>query len=353
MIRIKQKLISIRYDMRYIDLKSIYKMILPSRKKKIYILNTPIHANIGDSAISYAHNLFLEKEFSNEYKIIEVTSWELNRFRRVLSYIVRKKDIVTQLGGGNMGVEWFGEELERRRIIEMFPNNKMIIFPQTIYYGDSDKGKEEFEKSKQIYNSHKDLTIIAREKVSYEIMKSAYDKCKVILTPDIVLSMDGLENKYKRENITFCFRKDPEKVLKNSEQEIIIEECKKITDKLIFTDMMSERQVTKENRVDIIMDKFKDFQNSKLVITDRLHGMVFCAISGTPCITFGNYNQKVKGTYDWIKDLDYIKYVDNIEEAKGYIDELMNLDSGKYENYKFRRYYNKISDIVYDSICIN
>ena len=192
MIRIKQKLISIRYDMRYIDLKSIYKMILPSRKKKIYILNTPIHANIGDSAISYAHNLFLEKEFSNEYKIIEVTSWELNRFRRVLSYIVRKKDIVTQLGGGNMGVEWFGEELERRRIIEMFPNNKMIIFPQTIYYGDSDKGKEEFEKSKQIYNSHKDLTIIAREKVSYEIMKSAYDKCKVILTPDIVLSMDGL-----------------------------------------------------------------------------------------------------------------------------------------------------------------
>lgn len=60
------------------------------------------------------------------------------------------------------------------------------------------------------------------------------------------------------------------------------------------------------------MNKFKDFQKSKLVITDRLHGMVFCAISGTPCIAFSNYNHKVKGTYDWIKDLDYIKYVDNI-----------------------------------------
>lgn len=231
----------------------------------------------------------------------------------------------------------------------MFPNNKMIIFPQTIYYGDSDKGKEEFEKSKQIYNSHKDLTIIAREKVSYEIMKNVYDKCKVILTPDIVLSIDGLENKYKRENITFCFRKDPEKVLKNSEQEIIIEECKRITDKLVFTDMMAERQVTKENRVDIIMDKFKDFQKSKLVITDRLHGMVFCALSGTSCIAFGNYNQKVKGTYEWIKDLDYIKYVDNIEEAKGYIDELMNLDMTKYDNSRFINYYGQIKDIINDT----
>ena len=158
--------------------------------------------------------------------------------------------------------------------------------------------------------------------------------------------MDGLENKYKRENITFCFRKDPEKVLKNREQEIIIEECKKITDKLVFTDMISEKEVTKENRVDIIMDKFKDFQKSKLVITDRLHGMVFCAISRTPCIAFGNYNQKVKGTYHWIKDLNYIKYMDNIGEAKGYIDEFMNLDMTKYDNSMFIKYYDQIKDII-------
>ena len=338
---IKQRLVSIRDNMIF-----AYKTIVPINKKKIYILNTPLHTNIGDSAIAYAQNLFLEKNFGDKYKIVEVTSWELNRFRKVLSYIVRKKDIVMLHGGGNMGVEWFGEELERRRIIGMFPNNKMIIFPQTIYYGDSDKGKEEFEKSKQIYNSHKDLTLIAREKVSYEIMKSAYDKCKVILTPDIVLSMNGLENKCKRENITFCFRKDSEKILKNSDQEIIIEKCKKITDKLIFTDMNSLKEVTKENRRNIIMNKFKDFQKSKLVITDRLHGMVFCALSGTPCIAFSNYNQKVKGTYDWIKYLDYIKYVDNIEEAKRYIDELIHLENTEYDNSKFIKYYDQIKNII-------
>lgn len=268
---------------------------------------------------------------------------ELNRCRKLLSYIIREQDIIIQLGGGNMGVEWFGEEVERRRIIEMFPNNKMLIFPQTIYYGDSEKGKDEFEKSKNIYNAHKDLTIVAREKVSYETMKKAYNKCKVILTPDIVLSIDGLKNNYEREYITFCFRKDPEKVLRDKDKEVLIEECKKFTDKLVFTDMMSNKDVTKKNRIDIIMDKFKDFQKSKLVITDRLHGMVFCAISGTPCIAFGNYNQKVKGTYEWIKDLNYINYVENIKEAKQLINKMINLEDGIYDNSNFINLYDEIT----------
>ena len=51
------------------------------------------------------------------------------------------------------------------------------------------------------------------------------------------------------------------------------------------------------------------------MITDRLHGMVFCAITGTPCIVLSNNHHKVKGTYEWIKHLDYIKYVTDIAEV--------------------------------------
>ena len=321
-------------------------ILKPFSKKKIYVINTPLHTNIGDSAIAYAQNLFLQKNIGDDYKIVEVTSGEWARFRKVLGCIVRKKDIIMQLGGGNMGYEWFNEEIERRRIIEQFPNNKMIIFPQTIYYGDSKEGKKEFENSKKIYNNHKDLHLIAREKVSYEIMKKAYPNCDVILTPDIVLSMDKLNNPYKREGITFCFRRDAEKVLTPEDEKYIINECKKISDKVFYTDMISERAVTKENRVDIIMEKFKDFQKSELVITDRLHGMVFCAISGTPCIVFGNYNQKVKGTYEWIKDLPYIRYVDNVNEMKGVVNELMLSSNNKFDNSKIKGYYQSINQLI-------
>ena len=337
---IKRAYKSLRYRIQMV--KYAINVTYPLNKKKIYILNTPLHNNIGDSAIAYAQNLFIEKNVKDNYKIIEVTSEELNRFRKVLGIVVRKRDIIMQHGGGNMGITWFNEEIERRRIIEQFPNNKMIIFPQTIYYGDSEEGKKEFENSKKIYNNHKDLHLIAREKVSYKIMKEAYPNCDVILTPDIVLSMDKLENPYKREGVTFCFRRDVEKALSAEDEQYIIEECKKVTDKVFYTDMMSERSVTKENRVEIIMDKFRDFQKSQLVITDRLHGMVFCAISGTPCIVFGNYNQKVKGTYEWIKHFPYIKYVDNVEQVKDCIDELLQVNKCEYNNKNFKDKFNKI-----------
>lgn len=110
--------------------------------------------------------------------------------------------------------------------------------------------------------------------------------------------------------------------------------------------MISERPVTKENRIDIIMNKLKDFHKFKLVITDRLRRMIFCAILQISCIKLGNDNQKVRGIYDWIKDLDYIRYVENIEEVKRYIGELINLEMNKYNNSMLINYYNKIKGII-------
>ena len=69
------------------------------------------------------------------------------------------------------------------------------------------------------------------------------------MTPDIVLSIDKLDNPYKREWTTFCFRRDAEKVLSKEDKQYIIDECKKISNKVFYTDMMSQRPVTKENRV--------------------------------------------------------------------------------------------------------
>lgn len=43
------------------------------------------------------------------------------------------------------------------------------------------------------------------------------------------------------------------------------------------------------------INKYIKFRECELVITDRIHGMIFAAITGTPCIALSNY--KIKGTY--------------------------------------------------------
>ena len=55
--------------------------------------------------------------------------------------------------------------------------------------------------------------------------------------------------------------------------------------------------------------KLAAFSEVKLVITDRLHGMLFSAITHTPCIAIDNLSRKVSGVYEWIKALPYVKII--------------------------------------------
>ena len=75
----------------------------------------------------------------------------------------------------------------RRRIIKDFPNNKIIILPQTIYYEKNKEGEEELSKSIDIYGRHKDLTIFARGKQSFEAAKKYFSNNKIELMPDSVM----------------------------------------------------------------------------------------------------------------------------------------------------------------------
>ena len=60
-----------------------------------------------------------------------------------------------------------------------------------------------------------------------------------------------------------------------------------------------------------MLDKWEEFKHARLVITDRLHGMIFSAITGTPCVALNNSNGKVGFEYEWLKNLPYIGFVDD------------------------------------------
>jgi pyruvyl transferase EpsI len=85
-----------------------------------------------------------------------------------------------------------------------------------------------------------------------------------------------------------------------------------------------------------VYGKLDEFAKSKLVITDRLHGMIFSAITGTPCIVFANSNGKVEAEYQWIQSLPYIRFVSHIGE---FAHVMKKIDIEK--KYHFWDYYGK------------
>ena len=259
------------------------------KQSKIFLIGSPHHGNLGDSAIAYSESIFIKDIFKNSTLYIISQENAINCFDSIKSYIT-DETILFLTGGGNMGVDYFLAEEIRRKYIENFPNNKIIIFPQTIDYGNSEIGLSELENSIKIYSKHTNLTLIAREVPSYNLMKKIYPKSTVILTPDIVTYLDKSFPKITRKGVLLSLRKDREKVFSNKDFDKLIFLCNKKFKNIKYKDTVLKHIIPESKKLYFLDEIWNEFKSSELVITDRLHGMIFCAITSTPCIAMRNYN---------------------------------------------------------------
>lgn len=230
------------------------------------------------------------------------------------------------VGGGNIGDVYIEAEEIRQVIIRKHPQNEIIVFPSTIFYQNTSKRNEIYQKSLKIYNTHKKLFLYAREKYSYDLFKNLYPNCKVYLLPDIVFSYPYITDNLLRENkILLCLRHDTEGILSESQINKILDICKRKCNYVVFTDTFIENVYAPDDskRKEIIQEKLAEFSRAQLIITDRLHGMVLAYLSKTPCIVLSNYNYKIKGVYEWIKETEWMVYADKTEEIGSLVDALM------------------------------
>lgn len=301
--------------------------------RKLIIIGIPHHGNLGDNAIALAEEVMLEQNFS-QYEIYQIPEKFLYKCIDIAKEFINKDDVLLLHGGGNIGDTYLVPEEGRRKVIQLFPDNKIIIFPQTAFFEDNENGKAQLEISKKIYNNHSQLVIMAREEKSYNFMKEHFYNAKVFLTPDIVMSMNEC-GKLDRENITFLFRMDKEKTLTDNEITKIKDVITNKYGKYIISDMHLGEDVINvagNIRKRVLENKFKEFQSSKLVVTDRLHGMIFAAITETPCIALGSSTHKIFESYKWLENLGYIKICDNIDNFEQLVNEVLSVKNRNYDN---------------------
>lgn len=180
------------------------------------------------------------------------------------------------------------------------------------------------KQAQKIYSAHSNLTFFVREKQSYEIMQKYFPSVETVLVPDIVTLLDMDIAGQNRKDILFCMRSDLEKNV-TDEQLAEIQQILKIhypNEQMNKIDTVVPYMVSEGMRKKEVKNKLEQFKKAKLIITDRLHGMIFATITATPCIAFGNSNGKVKNVYGWLKHNEYIKYVNDIDEFKSIVETL-------------------------------
>jgi len=299
--------------------------------KKVVLMGVPHHNNLGDHAIVIAERQYLFDNFK-DYEYYEISEETLEKCVEKAKKFINNEDILFLHGGGNLGDEYIYVEEARRKVIELFPDNIIVFFPQTMHFSDTEKGRNELQKSKEIYSKHKKLLIVAREDVSYQKMKREFVNNNVIKTPDIVTYLEKTEHNPNRDGALLILRNDIEANLEKDQIENIEKIVKKYFDKIEYDDTAKGEGISskhREARIDKMLDKYRA---AKLVITDRLHGMIFAAITTTPCIALGNYNHKIEACSKTLEHLEYIKYVNNLDEIEETIKYLLENDFEKYYN---------------------
>jgi pyruvyl transferase EpsI len=296
----------------------------------VVFIATPVHGNCGDHAIVFAQYLLFESIGLGK-SIFEIAKPIYDVLRNWLKKNIRPQDMIIIDGGGNIGTLWLEEEYKMRDIVQRFRNNRVYIFPQTAYFEESQDGEKEFRLSKATYESHQRLTIFARDRSTQRLFSQRMPTVRCYYTPDIALYIQNATILVERQGVQLCFRKDKEKVLTDGDTEKLTEALANRSYSIMHTSLNLPGRISKHARQRYLMEKWNEFSSAKLVVTDCLHGMIFAAITSTPCIAFDNISHKVRDGYWWLKHLPYIHFCATVEEALSQVDELYIMDTQHYD----------------------
>lgn len=312
-----------------------YKLFLSHRGvgNTFVCVESAVHGNMGDQALGFCRIELLKRIGISESKIVEYTSSDRMRYWESIKKCIRPSDIILLRGGGCFGDLWEDGFEPILSFIESFPNNKIILFPQSVYFSNTTKGQQLLKKSTQIIGDRKNLYLFARDNSSYEKLKKIYPIANIYVTPDTVLSYKPSIKALRKDDVLFCLRKDKEKALDNNIINNIEDIVNKLGYKIKRQDTCIKLQIKNlnERRAELYR-MWETFSNSKIVVTDRLHGMIFALITGTPCLVFDNIDSKIYNQYKMVSNLSYIKFVTNFSniEIEENIKYLLNKNNNKY-----------------------
>lgn len=303
-----------------------------SQNPKIYIIGESANGNLGDLAINIAHMELLRKVINRNVEIIRLSYAEFWEKYIWLKNNITVDDLITIPGGGNIGDIYLSAGIVQQAVMFSFPQNKIIIFPQTIHF--SSEKSILLKNMKYLAKQNEKIIFCAREKISLKKMETYFSHNECILVPDVVLGYKWEPLALKREKILICLRDDKESILSSKEKELIKQLCKQKFLNVECTDTyvpdIHIRDIQKMKQM--IEQKFLEFSTAKVVITDRLHGMVFSYLSQTPCVVLKNFDHKVEGIYEWIKEVPYIRLLGTVEEVGDAMDQVIG---AKIENSNF------------------
>lgn len=336
------------------------------------LLHYPYYPNIGDHMIGLG----------------TVAYW-VKRRQTYLNYVASARDFcdkklaaasrdspIILSGGGNLGDLWPKEQQFREYIIEHYRDRPIINLPQSIYFADLDN----VARAARIFNAHPNLTLFAREAVSYQFAQQYFPNCRVLMAPDMAFQLERLPElgilPVQTEALLWHRRRDPEqKVAFNLSQKFKIDvhdwrACEWVyrwqapydqqwlwqlpgLDRLVRElwqrrfavprEWRSRRLWLRETQLqqgqslpnfrfyrrswELFHSAYYQFSHYRTVITDRLHGHILAVMLEIPHVFLPNSYHKNESFYEtWTHSAACCRFIRHPQELPAALEALAVLD---------------------------
>lgn len=288
-------------------------------EQNIFYFGVPMHPNLGDLAQCMCIRDWLKTNYPN-HNVIEIDSKVFMdphfSLRKKLRNMIKKEDLIIFQSGYCTQDLGGVEDLMHQAVMEDYPDNRMVMMPQTVFF----KTEERKKQCQRVYNAHRHLLFLARDKVSFEMAQELFPDVLVRLYPDIVTTLIGsIKTSRERSGILMCMRNDLEKYYTD-------EEVQRLRTKLESYDTVEVIDTTIQRRVnaespglnDLIMGFVDKLVSACLVVTDRYHGTILSVAANTPVIVVKTTDHKVVTGVDWFKGIydDAVFFAETLEEVE-------------------------------------
>lgn len=305
----------------------IVEKLVPLIKSDYILLDTPNHGNIGDQLIYEGELIFL-KMFVKEYKFLYSANTDKTDYNKITA-----KATILLHGGGNFGDIYPKHQNFRLNIIRQYPDNPIIVLPQTVFYNDLSN----LERESEVFNSHSNLYICVRDSKSYELLNKYIPSARLLLLPDMAFFIN-LKHFYQQDlnhKVLIMDRIDVENTNVVSKLDLVSTLRGKdflvdVKDWPTYYNSIGSSLYLQFHRVRSFLFKFsvlnipsdkidrllKDhyvemgikFMNQyDIVYTTRLHGLILAILLNKRVVLLDNSYGKLTSFYDaWLSDFDNV-----------------------------------------------
>jgi len=299
------------------------------RRKILYLLTPPaVLRNLGDHAQVLGIYRWID-DYLPELPIVEFDKYQVQHHMRVVKRLAGEDDLIVIQSGGNMGNLTPWTEQLRRRIVRSFPQNRIVSLPTTVSFQNTDRGRRELRKSQKAYNSHPGLTLVTRDPESFQRALDHFPSPRVLCCPDFALYLHPADLPLQeRRGVLLCLREDHESRVEDSRGEDIAGFfAAQHSEEIYRYNTCIDRDIPRSARREEVMASLRLFASHRLVVTDRLHGLIFSVLARTPCVALPTTDHKVSSFMAWLEGVDYVCFAPDTEDMAEAGAEWMNQSS--------------------------